>query len=152
MASWMWLICSVQHMASVSQEFPMGCVSHRDRREQQKERRSQIVFLTAAGLLSFFSLTLATVLVLTAVQGGAKRGCHTQLLLPNTLHCPGSLRLLFNRVWMTALGTGPGESISLSHCPAHSHCGCASSAVSGTCAVCNLLLGKYKAGVMLGKN
>lgn len=85
-------------------------------------------------------------------RGSQTGGCHTQLLLPNTLHCPGSLRLLFHSVWMTALGTGPGESISLSHCPAHSHCGCASSAVSGTCAVYNSLLGKYKAGIMLGKN
>lgn len=84
MASWMWLICSVQHMASVSQGFPMGWVSHRDKREQQKERRSRIVFLTAA-VLSFFSLTLATVLVLTAVQGGAKQGVATPSYSSQTL-------------------------------------------------------------------
>lgn len=78
-------------------------------------------------------------------------GCHVQLLLPNNLHCPRSPMLLFNRIWMTALDSEPGESISLSPCIAWSHCGCAPAAVSGTCTVCNPLLGKYKAGIMLGR-
>lgn len=149
----MWLICSVQHMASVSQGFPRGNIHHRGRREQQKERKGCIIFLTLL-LLFFLSLTSATVLVLTVCllcKGEPNGGCPPQLLLPNTLHCPRSPRLLFNKIWMTALGTGPEEYISLSHCTAWSHCGCASVAGSGTCTVCIPLLGKYKAGIVLGR-
>lgn len=126
--------------------FLRGSINHRGRREQQKERRGCIIFLNLLLLFfpSFPSPQLQCLYWQSAcyARGSQMGGCHAQLLLPKTLHCPQSPRLLFSRIWMIALGTGPGESISLSHCPAQSHCGCATAAVSGSRTVCNPLLGK----------
>lgn len=60
---WMWLICSVQHMASVNQGFPRGNINHRAAKRQERLYHFPDF---AAALLSSLSLTSATVLVLTA--------------------------------------------------------------------------------------
>lgn len=99
----------------ISQE---QCQSQRQKRAAKGEK--SLYHFLLLFFLSFPSPQRQCLYCLSAcyARGSQTGGCHAQLLLPNTLHCPRSPRLVFSRTWMTALGTGPGESISLSHCPA----------------------------------
>lgn len=107
---WTLLICSVQHMVSVSHGFPSGDINHRVGRDS-KRREEAVPFPLALLLLFFlFSLTSAIVLGFTVHLLWQAGEYHAQLLLPTAPHCPRSPRLMYNRIQMTTLDTGPGES------------------------------------------